>query len=878
MLLNEGSMLRRWVEGWARFSVRHPWLCAFGWISLTVLAVWVASGLVLKTDLAALLPRTYPSVRELDRVKEKVGGLERIVLVIESPDSAANHRFAVEIGERLERRPEISFVEWSRDLSFFEDNKLLYIDYADLVDIYRRVSSKAQMDVFSEPLDFRDIERKYARSDSAKKDEWATADGTIRLVMAYPKGQSANMTTARALIAMSRDEVAALDPHGFNPQMEVYYGGEFKNRVDEYDVILNDIKSTALIAITGIILLISLYFRQFFAWLFIGYPLIAGLSWTFAITELAIGNLNLITGFLIAVLAGLGIDFGIHVFSRYIEERGHGHELAEAIRLAVINTGAALATSATTTVAAFYSLMITDFKGFSEFGFIAGTGVLLTLVAVLLTFPAFITIGERLHLVRHRHGVKEWRKSTAPLPFARPILLIFSIVLVAAVACVAVYPRMQFEYDFTNLRANLESSNLVKAKISRIQQMETAPAAVVAEDSAARQEIMNVLKAYKTGDTLTPTIKEVRTVESFLPADQDRKMKLITRLQRVVKGREDKLLAGQTEITPGELDQWLNVRPVTVGDLPEYLTRKFRGPDGSLGQFVMIGTTAQLRDGKQAIEFANDVRKVETPHHGTFYSSGSAIIFADMLLVMEHDSVIAISITFLVVLGIVLLDFGKIRTAAIIWVPVILGVLGVEVLDYLNVSFNFNILRASEALVGLVVVLVLIVAFVDFPSFRAAAIVMSPLLGGVAVLLGAMALFNIKLNFYNMVVLPSIIGMGIDNGVHLYHRYLEEGPGSMRYVMRTTGGAVFMASLTTMVGFSGMITAEHQGLNSMGDVAIIGMLSCLVMSVIFLPMLLTYRETRLGHPSDNGSGAVCGGKPEEQARDTSVIVASETEG
>lgn len=78
MLLQEGSLVRRWVETWVRVSVRHPWLSAAVWVALTALALWVASGLALKTDLAALLPRTYKSVEQLDRIKEKVGGLERV--------------------------------------------------------------------------------------------------------------------------------------------------------------------------------------------------------------------------------------------------------------------------------------------------------------------------------------------------------------------------------------------------------------------------------------------------------------------------------------------------------------------------------------------------------------------------------------------------------------------------------------------------------------------------------------------------------------------------------------------------------------------------------------------------------------------------------
>jgi uncharacterized protein len=842
------------MERWVSFSLRHSWTCVLGWVLITALAIWFARDLKIKTDLASLLPKSYPSVRELDRVKAKVGGLEKVILVIESPDSTANRRFAVDMATRLRKRDDIGLVEIDRDLSYFTDKKLLYLDFPDLVKVYQRVQRRASGDIMFDddaknPLDFSDIEAKYKSDDSGKRDGWASEDGTRRLVKFFPLAQSANVGKSRELINMSKAEVAAQDPARYHPDMVVFYGGEYKNRMVEYDVIVNDIVSTAALAIGAIIILISLYFRQWFAFLFIGFPLIAGLSWTFGITTLAIGNLNLITGFLFAVLAGLGIDFGIHVFSRYVEERGNGHDLSEAVMKAVINTGEAITTSAMTTVAAFYSLMITDFKGFSEFGFIAGTGIIMTLAAILLSFPSLIALGERLHLVRHRQNVKEWKKSTGDIPFARPVVVGFIALLIVGVVLGS---YTTFDYDFTNLRANLPSANAVKSKISSVQSQETAPAAIVAESAEARLAIRNELEARRDANP-DSYIREIRTLEGFLPKDQRKKMGLIKRLRRVVDRHLEKILKGQTDIDRDEIQTWVHVRPQTPDSLPGYVRRKFMGPDGSFGDFVVVGTSAQLRDGLQAIRFADEVRHVKTKDHGGFYASGSAIIMADMLKVMRHDSVIAISVTFLVVLAIVLVDFGTRRATIIALIPLILDILVAAVGRVFGFSLDIGNLTLAGIFIGELVFIVVANLIFERESIRTAAIVVSPVLGGIVLMLGMMTVFGIKLNFYNMVVLPSIIGMGIDNGVHLYHRYNEEGPGSLKYVLRTTGAAVFMASLTTMVGFSGMVIATHQGLNSMGDVAVIGMVTCLIMSVVFMPALLVGLEKRYGHPSERGN-------------------------
>jgi hypothetical protein len=376
--------------------------------------------------------------------------------------------------------------------------------------------------------------------------------------------------------------------------------------------------------------------------------------------------------------------------------------------------------------------------------------------------------------------------------------------------------------------------------------MESAPAAVVVEDSAARQEVADVLRERQRADTLSPTIKEVRTLEGFVPQDQDEKMGLIRRLRRVVEGHEEELLAGQTKIDVPELRRWLAVEKVSTAELPDYIIRKFRGPDGSLGQFIVIGTSVSLRDGRQTLAFAEDVRQIETPNYGTFYASGSAIIFADMLLVMEQDSVIAVSITFLVVFALVLIDFGSKRASLLAILPVLVDGVLIVFTKLTGTRVHLEITDTTWLFSGEILVGVILVFLFERKAFKNAITVMTPLLGGVIAMVGVMAIFDVKLNFYNMVALPSILGMGVDNGVHFYHRYREEGRGSVMYVLRTTGSAALMASITTMEGFGGMLTADHQGLYTLGMVSIIGMGACLYMSVVFMPALLEYAEKRNG--------------------------------
>ena len=139
---------------------------------------------------------------------------------------------------------------------------------------------------------------------------------------------------------------------------------------------------------------------------------------------------------------------------------------------------------------------------------------------------------------------------------------------------------------------------------------------------------------------------------------------------------------------------------------------------------------------------------------------------------------------------------------------------------------------------------VFLVVFLDFRSIKAALFVLAPLAIGVLWMGAVMFLFGMKLNFFNIVVLPSVIGIGVDNGVHIYHRYSEEGKGSLYYVLKTTGLAITMTTLTTIVGYSGLILANHPGLNSIGDLAVIGISLTFVAAMLVLPSLLQFFEGR----------------------------------
>ncbi len=757
----------------------------------------------IKTDFADLLPDDYVSVKELNRIKDRVGGIGPLMVLITGDDLDEAVNFMQALADSLKSSPLISSLSiYDSKKEIFRKNKLLYMKIEDLATIQDRLNQHIELEKLKQsplyfsfddaeeesPLDFSDIEEKYEdktvspRIIDPRFDRYIlTKEKNGVILKLYPSGVITDVEFSQKLIETVDQTINSINPKSYHPSLRYSYKGPFKNSANQITIIMQDLKSTAAYSVIGVLLLISFYFRQIFASIFITLPLLMGLAWTFGVTYVVIGSLNMITVGLFAILFGLGIDFGIHIFARYREARRRGTNPLQALNETVVNTGSALTTTATTTAIAFYSLMLTDFKGFSEFGFIVGTGILFSLVTMVLICPAFIILADRLSVIKlstretpdHllRHG-------KYPLPvmtlIGGSVIVLFSLFNLNAIS---------FEYDFSKLKPKTLTKQ-EEASLPESLKESRSPAIVLTESYEDAMEVVDTVEAIKLANGDSSTIKSVKSVYSVLPKKQEEKLKIITNIRAILNANES-LFNDDLRSKVDSLRPYLDVNMLTLYDLPEDLTNEFKSKNGEILSFIAINASVQLKDGRNAIEFANEIREIRTPSEKMYYASSSHIIIAEMLNVMLRDSKIAVILTLFVITT---------------------------------------------------------VLFVDLRSLIDTFLVLTPLLTALVWITGFMYAFDIKLNLYNMVAFPTVIGMGIDNGVHIFHRYRETGKGSLRLVLRTTGIALLATSLTTMVGFSGLVPAHHPALTSIGILSLIGLGCCLITSVTILPALLQIRE------------------------------------
>jgi hypothetical protein len=433
--------------------------------------------------------------------------------------------------------------------------------------------------------------------------------------------------------------------------------------------------------------------------------------------------------------------------------------------------------------------MVADFKGFSEFGFIAGTGIIFALLAMTVVLPALLVVLERFHLLNLESvhlGEVTANGHRRRVPGVRGVALAS---LAAIVAALVFLPRLGFEYDFGSLDpeyAQYEANRNLAREV--YPKGGTNPAYVIVDDPREVDAVVEAVERYATSDTLTPTIDRVESLQDRFPLTGQGKQQKLQRIAEIRELLNDPFVQQES----GEEIERLRraaqtTEALSVEDVPESIRNQFTSKSGEIGGFVMIYPSVGLSDGRQSMEFANDIGTIVTAD-GTVYHAGStSLVAADMLRLMLDEAPYMVAITFLVVMLLMWANFGSIRWAALATLPLVVGILWMILL---------------------------------------------------------MEIAGLKLNFYNLVVLPAVLGIGNDAGVHLVHRYREEGPGSIMQVIRYTGEHVTMGSLTTMIGFGGLLLSFHPGLRSIGELAVVGIGMTLLAAVVFLPALLQWVEDR----------------------------------
>lgn len=793
---------------------------------VTIAAGYLASRLRVDSDLRSLLPQSHPVLRSLDQIEASFGALGSVNVVIKDGTPEQRRAVADAIAERTQKSSMVEDVEYRLRGDFFADHALYYLTDAEMEELDERVQEwshyelcTAEPDVCLEKPDAEAPERlrKFVRSKQEKARERASfrdyfeREGIPALVvLVHPTGTSSDLDFAEAVVAQVRGDVAAV----FAEPGQVWSGagmswnivGPYTVKAEERQTIRRDMVKSGTFGVLGVVLILYLLFRSARAVFTLLVPLLCGVAWSMACTQLVLGRLNTITSLISTVVVGMGIDAGIHFLTRVREEQGAGDD-REAISRAFGNLIAPLLVAAGTTLGAFAVMSSSRFPAFQEFGLIAGMGVALCLLAMVTVYPAMLMLT----------GVKRVRSPGAERPgwgplvrllLGRPGLVLACVVGISAAAA-AVAPKAQFENSTRRLQSDrsralyeddtflisdifgkdIHAGVLVVDTLEQARQVLEGARAVKARRAEAGQKSV-VADLLAAPDLLPdPAIDVEKRKQAIAALTEDVPERTWEKLDRRADGRD-----GEEGLSPDDarlLKRMLKAGPVALDAMPPAVLGKIRSKDGRFAVYAYPNFDAA--DIAQGLEFMAETAE---------YTEGIPA----------------------------LKDSGA----------VFVGETTVYALMYK--------LMQSEAptVLGLALALITVLVLAQMRSIGRTLLTLLPLLLGMLWLVGLMAATGVRFTLFNVPILPAILGIGVDNGVYLTDRIarMRDELGGLAHALGETGAAIAAATATTVMGFAAFIIADSGGLRGIGVLAVLGISIAAVTALMVLPSLAALMRRR----------------------------------
>ncbi|HEX8107525.1 MAG TPA: MMPL family transporter, partial [Kofleriaceae bacterium] len=621
--------------------------------------------LPLYADFSYLLPQDAPAVRDLRRLEARVKANDIVLALVTAPSPDARAAAARELAEQVRTLPpdlvESVISDDSEARAYFKAHRHLFVPLADLekasAALERRIKAAK---LAANPLyidlddpapdaerDRRELDelRAKRREAEARLDRSTTvsADGLIGMIQI---GTSFRATDA----GPGADLVARLDAIGarvtaHHPGVTIGFTGGAITAVAEHDAIFKGMVLSSVITTLLVALVLALYFRSATLLVLLLGTLGIATTVAFGVAAITVGHLNAATAFLGAIIAGNGVNYGILLIARYLEER-RTRDIDSAMAVAIRGTLRPTAVASLGAAIAYGSLAATSFRGFADFAAIGAIGMILCWLASYVLLPALVL----------RWGAGKRSAALHPLigsllvrvfGFRRP-RVVCGVALVGAVLATAVVARYvandPFEYDITQLRSEGADAITARAWMSlsdRTFGRGYSGRTYIAADRL--DQVPLIVRALRARDANVPpehqTVGSVASILDAVPDDQPRKLAILGHIHALLDDEALDALPESERAELAELRPPADLGMITAQNLPKIVRDQLEEKDGRIGYIVSIRPAPRLDEwnGHDLIRFADAVRSIHLGDGETVTTSGASVIFADIVTSISGD-------------------------------------------------------------------------------------------------------------------------------------------------------------------------------------------------------------------------------------------------
>jgi uncharacterized protein len=792
------------------FAERHNLPLLGGLFLIMLVSLGFASRLELHTDLAEMLPDKHPAVLALRGIAGRQKSATNLVMLIHSPSAEANHKFVDALAPKLQAMVPSTFseVQWKADTEvpeFARKQRWLYATDQELDDaetLLDRIIAKRGQPGFVDLEGDPDEELKGLRAKIEQRLPVAKGaasgffEGEIRGehyigVMLWQRLDGFATTGAHEAKERVENAVRAVGPGAFNPKLRVDYTGGIAQALDEQNGMRDDLTLATLLCTSCVLLAIYSYFRRVGLLWVIGAPAVLGLLISLFIASITIKYLNINTAFLISIILGNGINSPIILLGRYGEERQTGKPVTQALATAMTTSVTGIFAAVAAASVAYGCLLLTSFRGFNQFGLLGGAGMLLVGLMTFVLVPPMIIFGER-----RWPGMFTPRRNLWRIPFSwlgelaakKPGMLALTAFVAACAATVPLvkWAKDPLEWNFEKLRSDDTPSSKLWKTMEQLG-MGDVGAGYIGNNGVLLvdkpEQAIPVAAAMKAQDAAKGpkhVLKEVRTLWSALPPNQEQKLATLASIRRKIDRHRDMMSVDEQK----EAAAWRppdDLHVLSVDELPKVVREAFTETDGQRGRLVGIDadhSTYYDWNGHDLLRMSSSLTVDALGQR--WVAASAATVFAGML-----ETIIA--------------DGPKVTLWALIGVVTL-------------VLLTFGLRGAPPVLIALGI--------------------------GMTWLGGIVGTLSLKLNFMNFVALPITLGIGTEYAANIWARMRAEGPSRVRTVIAETGSAVALCSLTTIIGYSSLLLSHSRALRSFGLLADLGEVACITAALVALPALV----------------------------------------
>lgn len=628
----------------------------------------------------------------------------------------------------------------------------------------------------------------------------------------------------------------------------------------------------------SLVMVLMLFFfidRSVFGPFIVGIPLMLGTLWTFGLVKVFIGYVSITSAVFGILLFGLGVDFAIHIVVRYNDARALGKDHEAALIESMVLTGRGVVTGALTTATAFFGMLVTDQKAARHLGITTGFGLLCCLVAMITVLPALLTLTKGRK--KNKPGPEDSENTDSDQSASMNIkslsmwvdwvtrhpVLVLVVIHVLVLLSLIPLPQARIEYDIEKIATKGAKAMVIKRRVKELFELSVDYALCVCKDLEHARVVTRELRQD------IPSVARVESISDAIPEGHEQLSARLQSLSGVLKSQlgeawrpEDKGRFERADLI--RLARILSLFKVYAG----FQSQKPQAPAHWQSRLLRVDRVLKILSQNQADHlqrlklFDQRLRQRLLRFLGPLQQGRGRPLEVKDLPPLLRDKFIDKRGRFVVLayprqsmldaqaISGFFDDVAKVNDTAT----------GVGKIVYLFVAKSLNDL---PLLLVTVAVLVLFVVGLDFQSLRWAILVFVPLIYASILAVGLVLWTGQIISVLMLAGFPLILGIGIDDGIHLVHRVLENPDGHITDAVAQTGKAILMTSITTMMSFGGLLLMNHHGLEGLGFLVTVGVALCFLASITIFPVILslimnkagTKPDTKLGTKTDKRSEA-----------------------